>query len=184
MRKVTPAVLVALALASVLLVAQTPPRPPDPATMAAHRVDFLTTVLNLTPAQQKQATTIFTNAATATASVRDSLKSTHQSLSTAIAGNNGAAIDQASHTIGSLVSQMTSINAKANAAFYQILTPDQQSKLTKLRSEHGPGMHRGGHGHGCHCRDDHEEHGPGMHHGGPDGPHGPGGPDDGFDMPF
>jgi Spy/CpxP family protein refolding chaperone len=42
------------------------------------------------------------------------------------------------------MAQSTSIHAKADAAFYQILTPEQQTKLTELESQHvgpfdGPG---------------------------------------------
>ncbi len=133
------AALIVLAVASTLLIAQTPPQPPSPATMAAHRVDFMTTVLNLTVAQQQQATTIFTNAATAESGVHDSLQSARQNLKTAVTNNDSAGIDQASATIGSLTAQFTSLQAKANAAFYQILTADQQSKLTKLESQQGPG---------------------------------------------
>lgn len=114
--------------------------------MVAHRVNFLTTVLNLTSAQQQQATTIFTNAANSVSALHTSLKNAHQSLTTAVSGNDSAGIDQASNTIGTLTTQVTSIHAKANAAFYQILTPDQQSKLTKLQSERGSGMRMGGPG--------------------------------------
>jgi Spy/CpxP family protein refolding chaperone len=139
MKKARMAALMAFAMASTLVIAQTPPQPPSPATMAVHRVDFMTTVLNLTSAQQQQATTIFTTAATAASGVLGSLKSARQNLKTAITGNDSAGIDQASTTIGSLTAQLTSIQAKANAAFYQILTADQQSKLTKLESQQGPG---------------------------------------------
>jgi len=139
MKRAMTAALIALAVASTLLIAQSPPQSPSPAIMAAHRVDFMTTVLNLTSAQQQQATTIFTNAATAESGVRESLKTARQSLKTAVTNNDSAGIDQASATIGSLTAQLTSLQAKANAAFYQILTADQQSKLTKLESQHGPG---------------------------------------------
>jgi len=107
--------------------------------MVAHRVEYLTTVLSLTSAQQQQATTIFANAATAESGVHDNLRAARQSLQTAIAGNDGPGIDQAAATIGSLTTQLTSLQAKARAAFYQILTAEQQSKLTKLESQHGPG---------------------------------------------
>jgi Spy/CpxP family protein refolding chaperone len=133
------AALITLAMASTLLVAQTAPQPPSPTAMAAHHVDYMTTVLNLTSAQQQQATTIFTNAATAASGVHNSLRSARQNLQTAVTSNDGAGIDQASAAIGNLTTQLTSLQAKANAAFYQILTADQQSKLTKLESQRGPG---------------------------------------------
>jgi Spy/CpxP family protein refolding chaperone len=47
-------------------------------------------------------------------------------------------MEQASTTIGSLTSQSTTNHAKAEAAFYLILTPEQQTKLTQLQSQkHG-----------------------------------------------
>ena len=137
MKTAMKAALVALAVTSTFLIAQTSPR--NPANMVAHRVDYLTTVLNLTAAQQQQATTIFTNAANAASGVHQGLKTARQSLQTAIAGNDSAGIDQAAATIGGLTTQLTSVEAKANALFYQILTSDQQSKLTKLEASRGPG---------------------------------------------
>ena len=142
MRRAIIVALVALVVGT-LLIAQTPPQPPDPATMATRHVDHLTTVLNLTSAQQQQATAIFTTAATAESGVYQSLKTARQRLKTAVTNNDGAGIDQASNTIGGLTAQLVSIQAKANAAFYQILTAEQQSKLAKLESQHGPGGHHG-----------------------------------------
>ena len=134
------------ALATSLLFAQGRGAPPDPATMAQRRVEFLTNLLTLTTAQQQEATTIFTNAATAEAAVRANLKAAHDSLSAAVQKNDVATIDQVSITIGNLTAQSTSIDAKANAAFYQILTPDQQAKFNQSRGGFGPGPGPGGFG--------------------------------------
>jgi len=118
--------------------------------MIQHRVDQLTTLLSLTTAQQAQATTIFTNALNAGQSIQSSLKTDRDSLAAAIKTNNTATIDQVSATIGTLQGQLTAINAKSDAAFYAILTPDQQAKYDAL--PHGgpggggfgpPGMGRG-----------------------------------------
>src|SRR4051812_10823973 len=92
---------------------------PDPATIAQHRVARLTKLLTLTSAQQQQATNIFTNSATADATVRTNLKTAHQALSDAIKKNDTAGIDRAATTIGSLTTQLTSTDGKADAAFYQ-----------------------------------------------------------------
>ena len=127
------------ALATSLLFAQGRGTPPDPATMAQHRVEFLTNLLTLTTTQQQEATTIFTNAATAEAAVRTNLKTAHDNLKAAIQKNDTAAIDQIALTIGNLTAQSTSIDAKANAAFYQILTPDQQTKFNQSHGGFGPG---------------------------------------------
>ena len=138
MRKTTIAALLMLACAASLLFAQSKAghTPPDPATIAQHRVSFLTTVLSLPPAQQASATTIFTNAATTASGLRAQMKTAHQSLMTAVQNNDTAAINSQSTTIGALVSQMVSAKASANAAFYQLLTPDQQTKFKELQSEH------------------------------------------------
>jgi Spy/CpxP family protein refolding chaperone len=140
MKKTTITVLLMLACATSLLSAQTQTThtPPSPATIAQHRVTFLTTVLSLTSAQQATATTIFTNTATTTSGLRTQMKTAHQSLTTAVQNNDTANISSISITIGGLVTQLISAQASARAAFYQILTPDQQSKLTQLASlRHG-----------------------------------------------
>lgn len=106
--------------------------------MIQHRVDQLTTLLGLTTAQQAQATTIFTSAFTASQSVQSSLQTDRDSLAAAVKADNTATIDQVSATIGTLQGQLTAINAKSDAAFYAILTPDQKSKYDAL-PHGGPG---------------------------------------------
>jgi Spy/CpxP family protein refolding chaperone len=110
----------------------------DAASMVQRRVSFLTTLLSLTSNQQTEATTILTNAAASAAVVRTSLQTARQSLADAVTKNDTAAIDQASTTIGNLTAQLTSTEAKSDAAFYQILTPDQQTKFSQLKSQRGP----------------------------------------------
>jgi Spy/CpxP family protein refolding chaperone len=106
--------------------------------MIQHRVEQLTTLLGLTTAQQAQATTIFTNAVAASQSVQSSLHTDRDSLAAAIKADNTATIDQVSATIGTLQGQITAINAKSDAAFYAILTPDQKTKYDAL-PHGGPG---------------------------------------------
>jgi Spy/CpxP family protein refolding chaperone len=115
-----------------------------------HRINFLTTLLTLTSAQQQQATTIFTSAAANETTLRSNLKTAHDSLTTAIHNNDSAGLEQAATTIGNLTAQTTLAQAKADAAFYQILTPDQQTKLNQIESQghvwhmgHGPGGFQG-----------------------------------------
>jgi Spy/CpxP family protein refolding chaperone len=72
------------------------------------------------------------------------MRTAHQNLQAAIQKNDTAAIEQISNNIGSLMGQMTAAHAKAEAALYQTLTPEQQTKLHELESHHrgGPGgMH-------------------------------------------
>jgi Spy/CpxP family protein refolding chaperone len=152
-RKTFVLVLLTLVFAASISIAQEHRGgPPDPATMVQHHVQHLTTVLSLTSSQQQQATTIFTNAMSGASSIHSDMKTAHQNLATAIKGNDQAGITAAANTIGSLTSQMITAHAKAQAAFYQILTPEQQSKMSELESEgHGMGgMGFGGPGHFMH----------------------------------
>jgi len=138
-------VLLATVMASLALWAQTPSGQ-DPATHIQHHIKFLTNQLGLTAAQQESATTIFTNAETSGKSIHNSLRDAHQSLQTAIQNNDTAAITTISNTIGNLTAQMVANQAKAEAAFYQVLTPEQQAKMKQFH-ERGPGgpMFHGGH---------------------------------------
>ncbi len=146
MKKILITIAAFLAVTGLILSAQME-RGHDPAQRIQHRVDHLTQELGLTSAQQQQATTIFTGAMASQKSIHDQMRAAHESLKAAVQKNDSAAIDQASSTIGSLTGQMTSAHAKAQAAFYQILTPDQQSKLKEM-DDHGHGhmRHPGGPG--------------------------------------
>jgi Spy/CpxP family protein refolding chaperone len=136
--RISMAVIAAVLFATVVMAQRMRPMnngsgtPPDPATMIARRVSRLQTLLNLTDAQAAQATTIFTNAATAESPLRTSLMTAHSALQDAIKANNTAVIDQQAATIGSLSGQITGIQAKADAAFYALLTTDQQTKYNEL----------------------------------------------------
>jgi Spy/CpxP family protein refolding chaperone len=124
--------------------AQTQPKPPSPSEVAKHKVKTLTTLLSLTSAQQQQATTIYTNAAQSEQTIMQGEKEMHDNLHAAIKNNDSATIDQVAATMAQSMAQLTSIRAKADAAFYQTLTPDQQTKLNDLESQRmspldGPG---------------------------------------------
>lgn len=135
-----------LTLASVFAMAQHG-NPPDPEKMAQHHLDFLTKQLSLTTQQQQQASTIFSEAANNAKATHDQMRSAHDSLKAAIQKNDSAGIEQAANTIGNLTTQMITAHAKAQAAFYQTLTPDQQTKMNEIESKHhGMGMRGFGHG--------------------------------------
>lgn len=149
--------LAALALLSVTaMLAQRPfgPRaqgtPPDPATMVQNQVARLTTMLNLTSAQVSTATSIFTAAQTTVTPLQTTLNTTRQSLEAAVKTNATANIEQLSATVGSLTGQITAAQSKAHAAFYAILTTDQQATLNQHGGLGGPGGmgRRGGFGPG------------------------------------
>ncbi len=119
--------------------------PPDPATIAAHRVDHLTKLLGLSATQAAQATTIFTNAATAITPLETTLRTDRQSIAAAVKSNDTASIESLSSSIGSLTGQIVAIRNKADAAFYVILTPSQQTTLSQSKGFHGRGEQGFGH---------------------------------------
>ncbi|MGI8990362.1 MAG: Spy/CpxP family protein refolding chaperone [Bryobacteraceae bacterium] len=137
-------VFAAAALSASFLFAQTPgtPRtPPTPAEIVANRVSRLTTLLDLTTAQQTQATTIFSNLQAALSPIMASMTTARTELNTAVKANSLAGITTAATTIGTLTTQQIEAHANADTAFYAILTPDQQTKYTQLggRGMGGPG---------------------------------------------
>ena len=137
-------VIAVLAVMSVFVAAQHR-QPPDPAQMVQHHVEHLTKALSLDAQQQQQATSIFTEAANSSKSLHDQLRTAHDNLHAAVQKNDTASIEQISNTVGNLMAQETMAHAKAMAAFYQTLRPDQQSKFSQMK-DHGPGMR----GHGWH----------------------------------
>ena len=144
--------LAAAAFSAALVFAQGPrPRgfgpagtPPDPATMIQMRVSYLVSLLGLSDAQKTQATTIFTNASTAAQSILTNVQTDRDALAAAIKANSTATIDQLAASIGTLEGQLTAINAKADAAFYAILTAAQQATYDSM-PHGGPGMPGFGH---------------------------------------
>src|SRR5947207_111598 len=76
--------------------------PPDVATIVAHQVSFLTTLLTLTTGQQTQATTIFTNALNSITPLETGITAARTALSTAIKANDTAAITTQCTAIGTL----------------------------------------------------------------------------------
>lgn len=140
----------AFALLSAGLVgAQGPGSPPSAADRVANQVAHLTSLLSLTSAQQAQATTIFTDQQTATASVITAMKTARTALETAVESNDAATITAQATQIGSLTTQEVESRAKADAAFYAILTADQQTKYKQVGhggpGGGGPGGPRGPH---------------------------------------
>ena len=108
--------------------------------MVQHRVAYLTTVLTLTTAQQTQITNVMSAAATGKSTNHSAMKNAHDSLKTAIHSNDAAGMEAASNTIANLMAQEMLAHAKTEAAIYQLLTPEQQTKMSALETE----GHRGG----------------------------------------
>jgi Spy/CpxP family protein refolding chaperone len=146
MKKTIAALLMTSAFAASVVWGQAPaPTPrtaPDPAKLAQRRVDRLTAFLTLTTDQQTQAKTLYTAAASSAASLQSGLRTARRALINAERNNDTATIDQESSTIGTLTGQLTSLESRTEAAFNQMLTPDQQTKYTQLKGM-GPGMFGG-----------------------------------------
>jgi Spy/CpxP family protein refolding chaperone len=102
-------------------------------------------MLSLSATQQQQATTILTNAATSEQSLHEQMRAAHENLKAAVQKNDTASIDQIAASIGNLTSQSIAIHAKADAALYTLLNPDQQAKFDQLETR-GPGHRHGGPG--------------------------------------
>jgi Spy/CpxP family protein refolding chaperone len=123
--------------------------PPSPAQIVAHQVAHVTRLLTLTASQQTQATAIFTTAETALLPLRASLRTAHTALKTAIEANDSATIATQTTEIGTLSGQEQLARSTAEAAFYQILTPTQQTsyaeELTHGRGDQGRLAGRRGH---------------------------------------
>lgn len=148
MPKISKLMFVAAAFATALFAQRpfgtlTSATPPDPATIVANQVARLTSLLTLTTAQQTQATTIFTNAMNAVTPLQTTINTDRTSLQTAVKNNDTATIDQMASAIGTAQGQIISIQNKADASFYAILTTDQQTKLGQTHFFGGLGFGRG-----------------------------------------
>jgi Spy/CpxP family protein refolding chaperone len=124
------------ALSTTFLFAQGPGTPP--ADRAANRVARLTTLLTLTTDQQTQATAIFTKEQAAESSALTAMQAARKALRSAVQTNDAAGIATSASQIGALTTQLVGDQARADAAFYTILTADQQAKYNELQSA-GPG---------------------------------------------
>lgn len=119
----------ALWLSASIVFAQGPEGgpPPDSQAMPEMRMDFLASQLHLSSPQKAKAKSIFTDASTASESIRSTLMDKQQLLSRAVKENDTAAIDTLASACGNLSGQLIGIKSKAEAAFYAILTSDQQA---------------------------------------------------------
>ena len=111
----------------------TTPTPPTPAQIAANIVARLTTLLDLTAAQQTTALTIITAEATTDASLATQMQTAQTALQTAVLANSTSGIKSAATTIGGLTAQQIESDAGADATFYGILTAAQQTKYATLQ---------------------------------------------------
>jgi Spy/CpxP family protein refolding chaperone len=137
--------IVLLMLSASLVFAQNhgPASAPTAAQIVANRVAHYTALLTLTTAQQTQATAIFTTEQTTLSTIMPSLHTARTALRTAIQKDDLTGINTQATQIGSLTTQQTVAQGTAEAAFFAMLTSDQQTKYTQL-----PAHGFGGFGHG------------------------------------
>ncbi len=119
--------------------------PPSAEEMVQMRVERLNETLKLNKQQQKQIQGIYMDAQKANQEVMGGMREANQAIAAAVKTNDTSAMSQAANTIGTLTAQMTVNNAKAEAAVYALLTPDQQAKYQPMGGGmRGMGMGGGG----------------------------------------
>lgn len=106
---------------------------PKSGAKQARYLNSLTALLSLTSAQQVSAAAIYANAASAQTSIHASLKAARKALKDAVKNNDSGAITQTATTLGVLTGQHITTGAAANASIYQLLTPAQQTLLSKFQ---------------------------------------------------
>lgn len=122
--------------------------PPTPEEMVSRRIEHLTSQLQLTETQKSQATTIFTEEATAMTTLQPQMREASTALRNAVKTTGlDADIDRSATQLGTLQGQMASIQGKAQARFRAILTDEQKTKLD-ASGDRGMGFGFGGPGPG------------------------------------
>lgn len=131
----------AASLAAGLAAAQTAPAPDTaqqgrqgmarPAMVRARMMR----ALNLTDAQKQQAKSIFQAARQNSQALRDQIKQNRESLNAAVKANDGPQIQALASSLGTLQGQALAISSAAQAKFYAILTPDQQTKFDDMQQK-------------------------------------------------
>jgi hypothetical protein len=124
---------VLLAFSSLLANAQgTAHTPPTTAQIVADHVARLTKLLDLNAMQQTEATEYFTTEQTTLASVRTAMHTARTAIQADIKSGNTTDIATQAGTIGSLTTKEVEAEATASAAFYAILSQEQQTKYETL----------------------------------------------------
>ena len=100
---------------------------------SAKYINSLVLLLSLSSNQQAAATAIFTSALASLDAVRADSKTAKTNLNEAVRRNDSAGISTAATALGTLRAQRKLTAANASAAFFQVLTADQQQKLTSFQ---------------------------------------------------
>ena len=113
--------------------------------LSDHAIGFLTDYLDLTEAQQTQVKDIVAKEKPTLDSLSQQMKQGHDALKQL---ETSGTFDEAKvRTVASQQSQtMTELiveKARIHSQLFQILTPEQKTKMTKLMDKHGRGMRHG-----------------------------------------
>ena len=121
---------VAVALSAALMSGHAVAQPPfGPRTWSKERAERLARDLALTDSQKQQALALFESVERSTESLEDNLMRARKALREAIRNNAPPQqIDQLAASIGTLTGQVIAIEAKNDATFYSLLTPEQRQK--------------------------------------------------------
>ncbi len=110
-------------------------QPPGPGPRG--HVEGLAKRLSLTDDQKTRATAIYDASRKTSTAMHATMRQAHEALKAAVQKNDTVAIDQASLQIGTLMAKQMSAESKADAAFRQTLTADQQAKFDRMMSRGG-----------------------------------------------
>ncbi|HLI85921.1 MAG TPA: Spy/CpxP family protein refolding chaperone [Bryobacteraceae bacterium] len=103
--------------------------------MMQRQLDRMTRELNLTPSQQSQARSIFSEARQEAQPIRAQLRENSQAMRSAVKAGDMSEINDLSAKQGNLIGQMAGIHNRADAKFYQTLNPEQRTKYDQLRQQ-------------------------------------------------
>ena len=113
-------------------------QPEQPAVQQQRRHDGgarIAQYLNLTPAQEAQATAEFQAARQSAQPIRGQLKQVRLAMSQAVRANDTAKIDQLSTQEANLKGQILALRHQAFARLYTTLTPEQKAKADQLPAQ-------------------------------------------------
>jgi len=128
------------ALAAGMALAQAPAtgtRPAPKTAPSTHREfghEQMMQALNLTPAQQQQADTIFADAKQKAEPIHKEMRQNREAIHAAVKANDTSQIEQLSSHQGELLGKALAIRSQGMAKFYAILTPEQRTKADEMRS--------------------------------------------------
>jgi Spy/CpxP family protein refolding chaperone len=101
------------------------------------RLDMMATMLDLSATQKSSAEAIFKSAKEAGAPHRESLRTLQGSLQDAVKKNDTLSIETLSTQVAASQGKLMALGRTADAAFYQLLTPEQRTKLDSMRERMG-----------------------------------------------